>query len=142
MSRATAGQTVRIHYTGKLEDDTTFDSSADREPLEFELGSGQIIPGLDSAIEGMVVGESKQVTVQPSEAYGNRDENMIQSVPMSALPDDIQPAVGMQLQSQSSTGHVTQLVVTSVSEESITVDANHPLAGRVLHFEVELVAIA
>lgn len=142
MSRATAGQTVRIHYTGKLEDGTTFDSSAGREPLEFKLGSGQIIPGLDNAIEGMAVGESKQVAVQPAEAYGNRDEGMIQSVPMTAIPDDIRPTVGMQLKSESADGHVVRLVVTEVKEDSITVDANHPLAGRVLNFEVELVEIA
>ncbi len=142
MSQATAGATVRIHYTGKLDDGTTFDSSADREPLEFTLGSGQIIPGLDNAIDGMAVGESKQVAIDPTDAYGSRDENMVQSVPLSALPEDIKPNVGMQLQSQSAEGQVVQLVVTEVTEDSITVDANHPLAGQVLHFEVELVEIA
>lgn len=141
MSQATAGQTVRIHYTGKLDDGTTFDSSADREPLEFKLGSGQIIPGLDNAIDGMAVGESKQVAIEPADAYGARDENMIQSVPLSALPEDIQPSVGMQLQSQSAEGQIVQLVVTEVTEDAITVDANHPLAGLVLHFDVELVEI-
>lgn len=142
MSQAAAGATVRIHYTGKLDDGTTFDSSADREPLEFTLGSGQIIPGLDNAIDGMAVGESKQVAIDPTDAYGSRDENMVQSVPLSALPEDIKPNVGMQLQSQSAEGQVVQLVVTEVTEDSITVDANHPLAGQVLHFEVELVEIA
>ena len=142
MSQATAGQTVRIHYTGKLGDGTTFDSSAGREPLEFELGSGQIIPGLDNAIDGMALGETKQVAIDPDQAYGSRDEGMVQSVPLTALPEDIEPSIGMQLQSQSQDGRVMQLVVTAVTEDSITVDANHPLAGQVLHFEVELVEIA
>lgn len=142
MSHATAGQTIRIHYTGKLEDGTTFDTSAGREPLEFELGSGEIISGLDQALEGMAVGESKVVTIQPDAAYGPRHEDLVGSVPNSALPDDLQPSVGMQLQNQGSDGQITRLVVTEVAEDSITVDANHPLAGQVLVFEVELVEIA
>ena len=139
MTQAAAGQTVRIHYTGTLDDGSTFDSSIGRDPLEFQLGSGQIIPGLDNAIVGMAIGDSKQVAIQPADAYGEREEGMIQSVPVSALPDDIQPAVGMQLQGQSAEGQVTQFVITEVNDESITVDANHPLAGKVLHFDVELV---
>jgi peptidylprolyl isomerase len=142
MSHATSGQTVRIHYTGKLENGSTFDSSAGREPLEFELGSGQVISGLDQALEGMAVGETKTVTIQPDEAYGARRDDLIGSVPNSALPDDLEPAVGMQLQSQAADGQITRLVVTEVAADSITVDANHPLAGEVLVFEVELVAIA
>lgn len=141
MNQATAGNTVHIHYTGKLEDGTVFDSSVEREPLEFTLGSGQIIPGLDNAIAGMKLGESKQVTIEPVDAYGHRDENNLQSVPKASLPDDLQAAVGMQLQSQAEDGRVTRLVVTEVKNDSITVDANHPLAGQVLQFDVEVVKI-
>lgn len=141
MSHAATGQTIRIHYTGKLENGTTFDTSAGREPLEFELGSGEIIPGLDQALEGMAVGQRKTVTIQPDEAYGPRREQLVQSVPNSALPDDLEPSVGMQLQSQRSDGQVTRLTVIEVADDSITVDGNHPLAGQVLMFEVEVVEI-
>ena len=142
MSAATAGQTVSIHYTGTLEDGTTFDSSLERDPLQFELGSGQIIPGLDNAIDGMTVGETKKVTIQPDQAYGPRDEEMVQAVPRDALPAEIEPEVGLQLQGQAPDGQVTQFIVTEVTEDSITLDANHPLAGAVLVFDVEVVGIS
>lgn len=141
MSQAKTGDNVRIHYTGKLEDGTEFDSSSGRDPLEFKLGEGQIIPGLEKAVVGMDKGEDKTVTVEPEEAYGERQEQLVQEVPKNALPDDIEPAVGMQLQSQTPDGQTMPLVVTEVSEEAITVDANHPLAGRTLNFEIKLVEI-
>jgi len=142
MSQAKTGDTVKIHYTGTLEDGTEFDSSAGREPLEFEMGSGQVIPGFDTAVDGMSIGESKTVTIPPGEAYGDRHDQLVQQVPKSALPDDMKPEVGMQLQSQSPEGQVMNLVVVEVEEESITVDANHPLAGKALTFAIELVEIA
>ena len=141
MTQAKSGDTVRIHYTGTLDDGTQFDSSAGRDPLEFALGGGQVIPGFDNAVDGMAVGESKTVTIPAEEAYGQRHEQLVQQVSRSALPDDIEPAVGMQLQSQSPEGQVMMLVVTEVEEESITVDANHPLAGQALTFAIELVEI-
>ena len=141
MTQAKSGDTVRIHYTGTLDDGTEFDSSAGRDPLEFALGSGQVIAGFDNAVDGMSVGEKKSVTIPPAEAYGDRHEQLVQEVPKSALPEEIAPQVGMQLQSQSPEGHVMNLVVTEVSEESITVDANHPLAGQELTFAIELVEI-
>lgn len=141
MSQAKAGDTVRVHYTGKLDDNTQFDSSAGREPLEFALGSGRVIPGLDKAVEGMAVGENKSVRIEPEEAYGPRQEQLIQEVPTSVLPEDMQPSVGMPLQAQGPDGQAVKLVVTAVTEESITVDANHPLAGRALNFDIELVEI-
>lgn len=141
MTEAKSGDTVRIHYTGTLDDGTQFDSSAGRDPLEFALGGGQVIPGFDSAVDGMAVGESKTVTIPAEEAYGQRHEQLVQQVSRSALPDDIEPAVGMQLQSQSPEGQVMMLVVTEVEDESITVDANHPLAGQALTFDIELVEI-
>ena len=141
MTQAKSGDTVRIHYTGTLDDGTQFDSSAGRDPLEFALGAGQVIPGFDSAVDGMTVGESKTVTIPAGEAYGDRHEQLVQQVSRSALPDEIEPAVGMQLQSQSPEGQVMMLVVTEVEEDSITVDANHPLAGQALTFAIELVEI-
>ena len=142
MTQAKSGDTVRIHYTGTLGDGTQFDSSAGRDPLEFALGGGQVIPGFDSAVDGMTVGESKSVTIAPEQAYGERHEQLVQQVPKSALPEEMKPEVGMQLQSQSPDGQVMNLVVTEVEEATITVDANHPLAGQALTFAIELVEIA
>lgn len=141
MSQAKTGDTVRVHYTGKLDDGIEFDSSAGREPLEFALGSGQVIPGLDKAVEGMKVGESKSERIPAEEAYGPRQEQLIQEIPKSALPDDLDPSVGMSLQAKQPDGEVIKLVVTAVAEESITVDGNHPLADQALNFDIELVEI-
>ncbi|MFQ5575202.1 MAG: peptidylprolyl isomerase [Terriglobia bacterium] len=141
MSQAKAGDTVRVHYTGKLDDDTEFDTSAGRDPVEFALGSGRVIPGLDKAVEGMTVGENKSARIPAEEGYGPRQEYLIQEVPKSALPDDLDPEVGMPLQAKQADGQVMKLVVTAVTEESITVDGNHPLAGQALNFHIELVEI-
>ena len=141
MSAAKSGDTVHIHYTGKLEDGTQFDSSEGRDPLEFALGGGQVIPGFDSAVEGMAVGDKKSVTIQPEEAYGPRHDQLIQDVPRNQLPDDMTPAVGMELQAQNETGEVMRFSITAVADETITVDGNHPLAGKALNFDIELVAI-
>ncbi len=142
MSQAKSGDTVKIHYTGTLADGTEFDSSTGREPLEFALGSGQVIPGFDSAVDGMAVGDSKTVNISPDEAYGQAHEQLIQQVPKSALPEEMKPEPGMQLQSKSPDGQIMNLVVTDVADETITVDGNHPLAGETLTFDIELVAIA
>jgi peptidylprolyl isomerase len=142
MSQAKSGDTVKIHYTGTLEDGTQFDSSQGRDPLEFELGSGQVIPGFEKAVEGMAVGEEKSVTITSEDAYGPHQEQMVQELPKSTLPDGLDPEQGMALQAQSQDGRPLTLMVTEVSEESITVDANHPLAGKDLNFDIELVAIA
>lgn len=142
MSQAKSGDTVKIHYAGTLDDGTEFDSSAGREPLEFALGGGQVIPGFDNAVDGMTVGESKTVTIPAEEAYGERHDQLIQQVPKTSLPEDMKPEVGMQLQSQSPDGQMMNLVVTEVEDESITVDANHPLAGQTLTFALELVEVA
>lgn len=141
MTQAKTGDTVRIHYAGTLDDGTQFDSSDGRDPLEFALGGGQVIPGFDTAVDGMAVGENKSVTIQPEEAYGERHDQLAQQVPRSSLPEDMEPAVGMQLQSQGPDGQVMNLVVTEVEDDSITVDANHPLAGQALTFAIELVEI-
>ena len=106
MKQAQAGDTVRIHYSGTLNDGTQFDTSEGSDPLEFAVGSGMVIAGFDKAVEGMAVGESKSVKIPPEEAYGPRHEQLVQEVPKSALPDDIAPAVGMQLQGKSADGQV------------------------------------
>ena len=141
MSQAKSGDTVKIHYTGTLDDGTQFDSSAGRDPLEFQVGSGQVIPGFDKAVEGMNVGDSKSVRIEADEAYGPRHEQLVQQVERSVLPDDLNPETGMALQSSSPDGQVTQFMVTEVTDETITVDANHPLAGQALSFDIELVDI-
>jgi FKBP-type peptidyl-prolyl cis-trans isomerase 2 len=141
MSDAKTGDTVRIHYTGTLSDWSTFDTSSGREPLEFTVGSGQIIPGLDRAIAGMSVGEKKTVEVPASEAYGDRNPDGIQSVPREQVPDHIPLDPGTQLQVQTGDGRTLPVLVAEVTEEAVVLDANHPLAGKDLTFEVELVEI-
>ena len=141
MSDAKTGDTVRIHYTGTLSDGTTFDSSAGRDPLEFTVGSGQIIPGLDKAISGMSVGDKKVVEVPADEAYGPHNPEGIQSVPRAQVPDHIPLDPGTQLQVQTGDGRTLPVTVTEVTEEVVTLDANHPLAGKDLTFEVELVEL-
>lgn len=141
MTDARSGDTVRIHYTGTLSDGSTFDSSQGREPLQFTVGSGEIIPGLDRAIEGMSVGETKTVTVPAADAYGDHNPDGVQSVPRAEVPDHIPLDPGTQLQVQTGDGRTLPVTVTEVTADAITLDANHPLAGKDLTFEVELVEI-
>jgi peptidylprolyl isomerase len=141
MSQAKSGDSVKIHYTGTLDDGTQFDSSAGRDPLAFELDTGQVIPGFDKAVDGMAVGESKSVNIPAEDAYGPHHEQMIQEVPRDALPADLEPTEGMSLQAQGPDGQVVNLVITAIKDESITVDGNHPLAGKALNFDIELVSI-
>jgi peptidylprolyl isomerase len=142
MSQAKSGDTVKIHYTGTLDDGSQFDSSAGRDPLEFTVGSGQVIPGFEQAVEGMAVGDTKTVNIPAEDAYGPHHDQMVQDVPKSALPDDLEPEVGMTLQAQGPDGQFLDLTVTAVEEDSITVDGNHPLAGKALKFDLELVEIS
>lgn len=141
MSQVKTGDTVSIHYTGTLSDGSTFDSSAGRDPLEFTVGAGQIIPGLDQAIPGMAVGDSKTVQVPADQAYGQRDPNAQQAVPRGDIPADIPLEPGTQFQMQTPTGQVVPVMVAKVTETEVTLDANHPLAGQDLTFDVELVEI-
>ncbi|SMX38039.1 FKBP-type peptidyl-prolyl cis-trans isomerase [Maliponia aquimaris] len=142
MTQVKSGDTVRLHYTGTLADGTTFDSSAGRDPLQFEVGSGQIIPGLDKAIPGMTVGDKKTVQIPADEAYGPANPEARQDVPRAEIPPEIPLEVGLQLQVQAPNGQVLPVVVVDVSEETVTIDANHPLAGKDLTFDIELVEIA
>lgn len=141
MAQAKSGDTVRIHYTGKLTDGTQFDSSEGRDPLEFALGAGSIIPGLEQAIIGMAEGDKDTVTIAADDAYGPRHAEAVQTVERSQIPDHVELAVGGQLQAQAPSGQQLLLTVVEVTEETVTLDANHPLAGEDLVFEVELVAI-
>lgn len=142
MAEAKQGDTVRIHYTGTLTDGETFDSSTGRDPLEFTVGAGEIIPGLEAAITGMAVGETKKVDVPADEAYGAHNPEAQQEVPRADIPDDIPLDLGTRLQVQTPQGQVMPVTVIKVTEEQVTLDANHPLAGKDLTFEVELVEIA
>lgn len=142
MAEVKSGDTVQIHYTGTLQDGTTFDSSEGRDPLEFVVGSGQIIPGLDSALPGMNEGERKTVKVDSAEAYGPVNPEMQQSVPREGIPADIPLEPGTQLQMQTPDGQAMPVTVVSVDEASVTLDANHPLAGKDLQFDIEVVKIA
>ncbi|WP_323763568.1 peptidylprolyl isomerase [Marinovum sp.] len=141
MTQVKSGDTVAIHYTGTLEDGVTFDSSQGRDPLEFTVGSGQIIPGLDKAIPGMEVGDKKVVDVPADEAYGQADPNARQAVPRADIPAEIPLDIGTQLQVQTPTGQAMPVTVVDVTEEQVTLDANHPLAGKDLKFAIELVEI-
>ena len=141
MTQVKTGDTVHIHYTGTLTDGTTFDSSEGREPLSFQVGSGQIIPGLDSAIPGMTVGDKKTVNVACDEAYGQVNPEMTQAVPRADIPADIPLETGTRLQMQTQNGQVIPVTVTAVDDSTVTLDANHPLAGQDLTFNIELVKI-
>jgi peptidylprolyl isomerase len=141
MTDVKAGDTVRIHYTGTLNDGSTFDSSAGREPLEFVVGSGQIIPGLDSAIPGMKVGDTKVVEVPADQAYGAHNPEGVQAIPRDQFPDNIPLDPGTQLQVQTADGRALPVTITEVSEDAVVLDANHALAGKDLTFDIELVEI-
>ncbi|MFL4468376.1 peptidylprolyl isomerase [Tateyamaria armeniaca] len=141
MAEIKDGDTVRIHYTGTLKDGTTFDSSEGRDPLEFVVGAGHIIKGLDSALPGMQEGEKKTVSIDCADAYGPINPALHQGVPRDAIPDDIPLEVGMQLQMQTPEGQPMPVTVTEIDDEQVMLDANHPLAGRDLVFEFEVVSI-
>ncbi|OOZ37870.1 FKBP-type peptidyl-prolyl cis-trans isomerase [Solemya velesiana gill symbiont] len=142
MSEAKSGGTVQVHYTGTLEDGTQFDSSRGAEPLGVTLGAGQVIPGFEKALIGMAVGETKSIHIPVEEAYGESHPELIQEVGREHIPEEIELAVGVQLQAQGPEGHPYLLTVTALTDDMATLDGNHPLAGKALNFELELVGIA
>lgn len=142
MTQAKSGDTVKIHYTGKLEDGTVFDSSTSRDPLEFELNAGQVIPGFEQAVVGMTPGESKTEKIPMHQAYGPHREEMILEVNRQQMPPELEPEIGQQLQLQQPNGRVVPVLVTEVTESMVKLDANHPLAGQDLTFDIQLVEIA
>ncbi|MEL6457776.1 MAG: peptidylprolyl isomerase [Cyanobacteria bacterium J06636_27] len=142
MAQAKAGDNVKVHYTGKLDDGTVFDSSVEREPLQFSLGSGNVIPGFEEAIVGMAPGESKTATIPPDQAYGPQREELVITVEKEQIPTDLSVEIGQQLQISQNNGQVIPVIVTDVSDSKVTLDANHPLAGQQLTFDIELVEVA
>nr|WP_294907339.1 peptidylprolyl isomerase [uncultured Lacibacter sp.] len=141
MQQAKKGDTVRVHYTGTLLTGEQFDSSAGREPLEFEVGAGMMIKGFDDAVVGMAVGDKKTINISPEEAYGERNEQMIIDFPRSNFPDDMEPEIGMQLMMNNSAGQQFPVTITEVREDVVVLDANHMLAGKELVFDIEMVEI-
>lgn len=141
MTKPIDGQTVAIHYTGALEDGSVFDSSEGRDPLEFTLGAGQVIPGFESAVRNLAVGEATKTTIPPEEAYGDRREDMIIKLDRSQFPPEADPEVGLQVYLQAGEQPVPATIV-AVQDESIVLDANHQLAGKTLVFDIELVSVS
>jgi peptidylprolyl isomerase len=141
LSKVKDGDTVKVHYTGSLEDGSVFDSSENKEPLEFTLGTGQIIPGFEKAVEGMEKGDTTKVTIPSDEAYGEVREDLVIEVSKDNLPDDVAPEVGMQLQLNQPDGQAVPVRITDIKEKEVTLDANHPLAGKDLVFEIEVVEV-
>jgi FKBP-type peptidyl-prolyl cis-trans isomerase 2 len=142
MAQAKSGDTVQVHYTGKLKDGTVFDSSVNREPLEFTMGKGMMIPGFEAAVHGMEVGDSKVATIPVEEAYGPASEDMLVQVERKDIPQDIELQPGLQLTMHQQNGQPIPVIVKEITDTTVTLDANHPLAGEDLIFEISLVNIA
>lgn len=141
MAEAKQGDTVKVHYTGKLNDGTVFGSSVDREPLQLTIGKGQVIQDVEQAVVGMNLGESKTVKVPPEQAYGLYREEMVVEVDRNQIPSDLELEVGKQLQVRQQDGQKAVVTVVDISESSVKLDANHPLAGEELTFDLQLVEI-
>lgn len=141
MQQVKNGDTIKVHYHGKLTDGSTFDSSEGREPLEFEVGSGMVIPGFDDGVTGMAIGEKKTINIPADEAYGQKEDERIMEFPLDRFPPDMEPEIGMQLNMSNGQGENIPVVITEVNDDSVTLDANHPLAGEELIFDLELVEI-
>ena len=142
MQQAKSGDTVKVHYSGRLTDGTTFDSSSGREPLEFKVGNGDVIKGFDEGVAGMSVGDKKTVHIPADEAYGQKEDDRIVQFPRANFPPDMQPEVGMQLNMTNGGGQVIPVTIIGIDNENVTLDANHPLAGQDLIFDIELVDIS
>jgi len=142
MAQAKTGDNVKVHYTGKLQEGEVFDSSQGKAPLEFRIGDGKVIAGFEQGVLGMEVGDKKQISISPEEGYGVRNEELVAVIEKTLLTTDIDTSVGQQLQVKQQDGTAIQLLVTAETEDNVTLDANHPLAGKTLLFDVELVEIA
>jgi peptidylprolyl isomerase len=141
MSKVKDGDTVKVHYTGKLENGEVFDSSKEKGAFEFTVGDKAVIPGFEKGVVGMGVGDTKTIEIPPEEAYGAKQDELVVVVSKSDFPEDITPSVGQRLQIKQQDGHPVIVTITHLTEDSITLDANHPLAGYTLFFDVELVDI-
>jgi len=141
MSKVKQGDTVKIHYTAKMAGGKVFDTSRKREPLEFKVGEGKVIRGIEEAVLGMDQGDKKTVTISQEKAYGPHKNEMVVQVPRERLPDDLDPRVGQLLEVRQPDGNSSVVTVTDVTTESVTLDANHPLAGKELTFDIELLEV-
>ncbi len=141
MQQVKNGDTVKVHYHGKLTDGTTFDSSEGREPLEFEVGSGAVIAGFDTGVTGMAVGDKKTIHIPVDEAYGAKQDDLFMEFPIDRFPPEMKPEVGMQLNMSDGQGRNFPVVIAEVREDTVVLDANHPLSGEDLVFDLELVDI-
>jgi FKBP-type peptidyl-prolyl cis-trans isomerase 2 len=141
MTKVKENDTVKVHYTGKLDDGEIFDTSVNKDPIQFKVGAGQMIPGFENGVIGLELNESKTIKIPADEAYGQRRDELIQKVEKAQLPEEIKPEVGMNLVSQTPDGQQMMLTVTEVEESTITVDANHPLAGKDLTFDLTVTEI-
>ena len=142
MTQAKKGDTIKVNYKGTLEDGTIVDDSADSDPLEFVVGAGTVIAGFDQAVVGLAVGEARTVMIPATEAYGDQQDELIASVPRNTLPDNVDPKPGMNLAIRAPNGEMMPVLIVGVSDDEVTLDGNHPLAGRDLTFEIRLVEIA
>ena len=142
MKEVRSGDTVKVHYTGRLKDDTVFDSSQGRPPLEFTVGGGQVIPGFDTGVLGMKEGDSKSIEIEAADAYGEHRGDLVFEVERSGIPENIELEEGIQLEMSQKDGNRIIVKVTGMTDEKVTLDANHPLAGKPLFFDIELVEIA
>ena len=141
MTAAKTGDTVKVHYTGTLTDDTEFDSSLGGEPLEFTLGQNMVIPGFENGVVGMSPGESRKISIPAEEAYGPYNNDLVAVVPRSQVPPELELSLGMVLQVRSTEGGIARAIIRNITEADVTLDLNHPLAGQDLVFEIELVEI-
>ena len=141
MTEAKKGKNVKIHYTGRLQDGSVFDSSSGRDPLQFSIGSGQVIPGFEEAVIGMKVGDKKTVEIPCKNAYGERNPSMVMEVDRKHVPPGLDPEVGQQMELGSPGGEIVKVTVIKADAKSITLDANPPLAGEDLTFDIELVEV-
>ena len=141
MQTVKKGDTVKVHYKGTLTDGTLFDSSEKREPLEFKVGEGMVIHGFDNALIDMQVGDQKTVNIPVLEAYGPINEQMIFDMPKDQVPEDMTPEIGMDVQLSDADGNIVPAMIVEIKEDALVLDANHPLAGKDLNFDIELVGI-
>jgi len=142
MVQAQPGNTVKVHYTGRLDDNTVFDSSDGREPLEFTIGQGQVIDGFDQAVLGLEPGQSTTVRIEPENAYGDRRDQLVFVIDRAELPDELNPQMNQRFQMHNEAGQELVVTVAAMSDTDVTFDGNHPLAGQTLTFDIKLVEIA